>query len=45
MANSPLIMLESADVALTTVTSILIMTSIVGNSLVCAVVLRNRDMR
>ena len=36
---------ESADVAITTVTVILIITSIVGNSLVCAVIKKNRDMR
>lgn len=38
-------MAESADVAITTVMSILIITSIVGNLLVCAVVKKNRDMR
>ena len=34
-------MSTSADIAITTVTSILIITSIVGNCLVCAVVTRN----
>lgn len=38
-------MSESADVGITTVTSILIITSIVGNSLVYAVIRKNRDMR
>ena len=36
---------ESADTAITTVTFTLIITSVVGNSLVCAVIKRNRDMR
>ena len=36
---------ESADVALITVTSILIITCIVGNFFVCAVVMKNRQMR
>lgn len=36
---------EAVNVALTTITSILILTSIVGNSIVCFVVIRNRDMR
>ncbi|XP_015767919.1 PREDICTED: orexin receptor type 1-like [Acropora digitifera] len=39
------IMDEAVNVALTTITSILIFTSIVGNSVVCFVVIRNRDMR
>lgn len=38
-------MTESSEVAITTVTSILIITNMVGNSLVCAVAMRNRDMR
>ncbi|XP_074621337.1 QRFP-like peptide receptor isoform X2 [Acropora palmata] len=36
---------EAVNVALTTITSILIFTSVVGNSVVCFVVIRNRDMR
>ena len=36
---------ESANVAMAAVTFILIITSIVGNSLVCAVIKKNRDMR
>ncbi|XP_074621292.1 QRFP-like peptide receptor isoform X1 [Acropora palmata] len=39
------IMDEAVNVALTTITSILIFTSVVGNSVVCFVVIRNRDMR
>jgi len=38
-------MLELANVAIATVTSILAIASIIGNSLVCAVVKKNRDMR
>jgi len=38
-------MAESADVAITTVTFMLVIVSIVGNTLVCAVIKRNRDMR
>ena len=38
-------MSESAEIAWTAVTSVLIITSIVGNSLVCAVIKKNRDMR
>ena len=41
----PPAMTESADVALITVTSILIITCIVGNCFVCAVVMKNRQMR
>ncbi|CAH3173130.1 unnamed protein product [Porites lobata] len=37
-------MYETDDVTITTVTSILVITSIVGNSLVCAVIIRHRDM-
>ncbi|XP_068696278.1 neuropeptide FF receptor 1-like [Montipora foliosa] len=36
---------ETVKVAITTITSILIVTSIVGNSIVCVVVIKNRDMR
>ncbi|KAL9957230.1 hypothetical protein ACROYT_G038841 [Oculina patagonica] len=38
-------MSESAGVAITTVLSILAVVDIVGNSLVCAIIKRNRDMR
>ena len=38
-------MSKSADVVITTVTSLLIITSIVGSCLVCAVIKRNREMR
>ncbi len=38
-------MFEQAGVAITTVLSILIIVDIVGNSLVCAIIKRNRDMR
>ena len=38
-------MAESADVAITTVSFLLVIVSIVGNSLVCAVIKRNRNMR
>ena len=38
-------MSQSADIAITTLTSILIITCIVGNSLVCAIIKRNRGMR
>ena len=36
---------ESADVALTAINSILIIICIVGNCFVCAVVMKNRQMR
>ena len=36
---------ESAQVAIVTVFSILMIMDIVGNSLVCAIILRNQDMR
>ena len=42
---TPSTMYETDDVTITTVTSILVVTSIVGNSLVCAVIIRHRDMR
>ncbi len=38
-------MLESAGIAIATVHSILIVIDIVGHSLVCAIVKKNRDMR
>ena len=38
-------MSNPADVVITTLTSIFLMTTIVGNLLVCAIVFRNRDMR
>ena len=45
MTNTDIVMSESAEIAVTVVTSVLIITSIVGNSLVCAVIKKNRDMR
>ncbi|KAL9957241.1 hypothetical protein ACROYT_G038853 [Oculina patagonica] len=38
-------MSESAGVAITTVLSVLVIVDIVGNSVVCAIIKRNRDMR
>ncbi|KAL9957216.1 hypothetical protein ACROYT_G038826 [Oculina patagonica] len=38
-------MFDSATIAITTVLSILVIVDIVGNSLVCAIVKRNRDLR
>jgi len=38
-------MLQSADVAITTVLILLVIVDIVGNSLVCAIIKRNRVMR
>ena len=38
-------MSNPADVVTTTLTSIFLMTTIVGNLLICAIVFRNRDMR
>ncbi|KAL9957240.1 hypothetical protein ACROYT_G038852 [Oculina patagonica] len=38
-------MSESAGVAITTVLSILVIVDVVGNSVVCAIIKRNRDMR
>ena len=38
-------MYEADDVSITTMMSILVIISILGNSLVCAVIMRNRDMR
>ena len=45
VTNTDIVMSESAEIAVTVVTSVLIITSIVGNSLVCAVIKKNRDMR
>ena len=36
---------SSAQIAVTTVHSILIVLNIAGNSLVCAVIMKNQDMR
>ena len=41
----PFIMFEIASVAITTVLSVLVLVDIVGNSLVCAIIKRNREMR
>lgn len=38
-------MVEPAEIAVATVYSILIIVNIVGNSLVCAIIKRNREMR
>ncbi|CAH3193451.1 unnamed protein product [Porites evermanni] len=38
-------MSESTEIAVTIVTSVLIITSIAGNSFVCAIIKKNRDMR
>ena len=38
-------MFEIASVAITTVLSVLVLVDIVGNSLVCAIIKRNREMR
>lgn len=38
-------MSEIASVAIITVLSVLVIVDIVGNSLVCAIIKRNRDMR
>ena len=38
-------MFESADVVITTVLSLLVIVDIMGNSLVCAIIKRNRVMR
>ena len=39
------VMSESADVVITTVMVLFVITTIIGNSLVCAVIMNNRDMR
>ena len=44
-ANTDKVMWESTEIAVTVVTLILIITSIAGNSFVCAVIKKNRDMR
>lgn len=36
---------QSADVAITTVLSFLVFANIVGNSIVCLIIMKNRDMR
>lgn len=38
-------MSETASVAITTVHSVLVIVDIIGNSLVCAIIKKNRDMR
>lgn len=38
-------MSESADIAIATVLSVLCIGNIVGNSLVCIIIMRNREMR
>ena len=44
-ANTDKVMWESTEIAVTVVTSVLIITSIIGNSFVCVVIKKNRDMR
>ena len=44
-ANTDKVMWESTEIAMTVVTLVLIITSIAGNSFVCAVIKKNRDMR
>lgn len=41
----PLVMPESADVAVTTMLALLIIADISGNCLVCLVIKKNKDMR
>ena len=36
---------ESAQIAITTVFTLLVITDIVGNTLVCVVIIKNQDMR
>ena len=45
VTNSDIVMSESAEIAVTIVTAVLIITSIIGNSFVCVVIKKNRDMR
>ena len=45
VTNTDIVMSESAEIAVTVVTSALIITSIIGNSFVCVVIKKNRDMR
>ena len=45
VTNTEIVMSESAEIAVTVVTAVLIITSIVGNSFVCVVIKKNRDMR
>ena len=44
-ANTDKVMWESTEIAVTVVTLVPIITSIAGNSFVCAVIKKNRDMR
>ena len=43
--NTDKVMWESTEIAVTVVTLVLIITSIAGDSFVCAVIKKNRDMR
>lgn len=45
VTNTEIVMSESAEIAVTVVTAVLIITSIIGNSFVCVVIKKNRDMR
>ena len=43
--TNPSVMFESSEIAVATVHFILVVVVIVGNSLVCAIVKKHRDMR
>ena len=45
VTNTEIVMSESAEIAVTVVTAVLIISSIIGNSFVCVVIKKNRDMR
>ena len=45
VTNTEIVKSESAEIAVTLVTAVLIVTSIIGNSFVCVVIKKNRDMR
>ena len=45
VTNTDIVMPESAEIAVTVVTAMLIITSIIRNSFVCVVIKKNRDMR
>ena len=45
VTNIETVMSESAEIAVTVVTAVLIITTIIGNSFVCVVIKKNRDMR
>ena len=45
VVKNPSNMFDSIDITLATVNSVIAITSIAGNSLVCFVIIKNRDMR